>query len=64
MGRKIVLMELKESYWTQGVRNLQAVEKELKDGMGWSVLCEGCGPTIVNDDGECLSRRCIKKHGV
>ncbi len=32
MGRKAVLIELKESYWKQGVRNLQAVEKELKEG--------------------------------
>ena len=32
MGRRFVGKELKESYWTQGVKNLQAVEKELKEG--------------------------------
>ena len=36
---------------------------ELKPGYGWSVLCEGCGPIIVNDDGECIDKGCLKKHG-
>ena len=31
MGRRAVLIELKESYWKQGVRNLQETEKELKE---------------------------------
>lgn len=28
--------------------------KSLKQGEGFSVLCEGCGPTLVGKDGECL----------
>ena len=43
-----------------GVNRTQA---ELDDGMGWPVLCEGCGPTIVNDEGECIGKKCLKKHG-
>lgn len=26
----------------------------LKEGEGWTFLCEGCGPTLVDDDGVCL----------
>lgn len=26
-------------------------------------LCEGCGCTIINRDGECVSAQCLKKHG-
>lgn len=26
------------------------------------VICEGCGPTLVNHDGECIGD-CDKKHG-
>ena len=32
MNRKFIGIELKESYYQQGVRNLQAIEKELKEG--------------------------------
>lgn len=35
----------------------------LKPGMGWTALCEGCGPTLVDDDGACISPHCDKKHG-
>ena len=28
------------------------------------VLCEGCGLTVVNVLGECISERCTKQHGV
>jgi hypothetical protein len=26
----------------------------LKEGWGYSVLCEGCGPTLVDDEGKCM----------
>jgi hypothetical protein len=29
----------------------------------WPVLCEGCGPTLVNEDGECVHAHCDLKHG-
>ena len=35
---------------------------KLEDGYGWQVLCEGCGPTIVNDAGECIATNCLEKH--
>lgn len=28
------------------------------------VLCEGCGPIQVDNDGVCLSVDCSKKHGL
>ena len=29
-----------------------------------SVICEGCGPACVVDrEGKCVSRDCLKKHG-
>lgn len=32
------------------------------DGYGSSALCEGCGPTVVDYEGKCMTV-CIKKHG-
>lgn len=26
-------------------------------------MCEGCGACHVNKDGECVSPKCMKKHG-
>ncbi len=34
----------------------------LEPGMGWCVLCEDCGWTIVDSDGKCIAERC-SKHG-
>lgn len=45
-----------------GSRPLTEIEKE--KGMGWSVLCEGCGATIVDDSGRCISANCLLQHGV
>lgn len=28
------------------------------------VLCEECGPTLVDVDGTCISYNCLEKHGV
>mgnify|MGYP003127626062 CR=1 FL=1 len=30
----------------------------------WPVLCEGCGPTMVNEEGECVYANCDLKHGI
>lgn len=27
------------------------------------VLCEGCGPCIVDSEGKCICIDCLKKHG-
>jgi len=31
-------------------------------GLGWGVICEGCGCIIVDDDGVCIDPTC-KVHG-
>lgn len=36
--------------------------KPLEEGYGYGVICEGCGPTVVNDTGACVAVYC-KKHG-
>lgn len=35
----------------------------LEPGKYWVVLCEDCGPIQVNQEGECVSPDCLKKHG-
>lgn len=27
------------------------------------VLCEGCGQTAINSEGQCISKYCLKQHG-
>ncbi|WP_373081964.1 hypothetical protein [Zhongshania sp.] len=34
---------------------------QLDEGFGWKALCEGCGPTLVDDDGRCVGQ-CFKGH--
>src|SRR5215831_2987543 len=41
--------------------NLQTEEDD-KQGLGSTVLCEGCGFTLVNSKGECLMK-CPENHG-
>lgn len=36
---------------------------ELEKDYGHSVLCEGCGPTLVDNNGYCITRDCLEKHG-
>ena len=36
----------------------------LEPGYGYPALCEGCGPTLVNDAGECISSDCLRRHGL
>ena len=36
---------------------------DLKVGHGWFALCEDCGPTVVDQEGQCISKHCDKKHG-
>lgn len=37
--------------------------RKLEPGFGWTAICEGCGFTIVDDDGACINKYCDKKHG-
>ena len=32
-------------------------------GEGYPALCEGCGATLVNVEGECVNPDCMKEHG-
>lgn len=34
----------------------------LKPGEGWTAICEGCGLTVVNNEGECILDDC-SMHG-
>lgn len=34
------------------------VEAPLPPGYGFAVLCEGCGPTYVDNQGSCISESC------
>jgi len=36
---------------------------KLEEGQGWVCICEGCGPTIVDDNGVCLSLHSEMNHG-
>lgn len=36
--------------------------KPLQPGEGWTALCEGCGGTVVDEDGKCIAEWC-PKHG-
>lgn len=33
---------------------------ELKPGMGWLALCEGCGVIVVDNEGKCSAEDCSK----
>jgi hypothetical protein len=49
-------------------RELAGLDKDPNDDLYPVVLCEGCGPIQVNNDGECISKDCFKVgkpgHGV
>lgn len=36
----------------------------LPEGYGLTALCEDCGPTLVDNQGNCISSFCDKQHGV
>lgn len=38
-------------------------EEEIAKGIGFTVLCEGCGFNLVDNDGKCIDPECLKKHG-
>lgn len=38
-------------------------QADYAEGLGACVICEGCGPVVVDTDGRCCSPDCIKKHG-
>lgn len=37
-------------------------EEQFKQGLGMPVLCESCGPTMVDHEGNCLGHCDDKKH--
>jgi hypothetical protein len=37
-------------------------EDDVMEGFGALVLCEGCGPTIVDHTGRCISPDCLRQH--
>lgn len=37
-------------------------QKDWEDEMACVVLCEGCGPILVDPEGRCISKDCFKKH--
>lgn len=41
----------------------QLTEAQVAQGMLARSICEGCGFTYVNQDGECCDPHCLKKHG-
>jgi len=47
----------------KGITDRKLTEEEINCGMGWPTICEGCGPTLVNDEGECIESNCLKEHG-
>lgn len=36
--------------------------RALEPDEGWAALCEHCGPTLVNNAGECLPGCCLVDH--
>ena len=37
-------------------------DEPLKPGWGYQVLCEGCGPTLVDKEGKCIADYCELHH--
>jgi hypothetical protein len=49
--------------WDENKHKLS--EEELKSGeWGFPFLCEGCGEALVHEDGRCIAKQCLKKHGL
>jgi len=40
-----------------------SAEQDTENGLYAGVLCEGCGPTLVNHIGVCINKDCLKGHG-
>ena len=38
-------------------------EEDTKNGMFAVVLCEGCGPTVVDHTGKCVADDCLGHNG-
>jgi len=47
---------------SKDLANIGTVANLEKD-YGWTALCEGCGMTIVDNQGRCISKHCDKRHG-
>lgn len=52
-------------YFGEDYRDFAGIisESQVKKGYGAVVICEGCGPTIVNQDGECIAQDCEDHKG-
>jgi len=48
--------------WGKDCGDLKGVAP-LDSSRGWPVVCEGCGPILVNSEGECLTN-CVFHHGM
>ena len=46
------------------IGDLKFSRELVEPGFGYPELCEGCGPCLVDEKGNCLDPCCLKKHGV
>ncbi len=48
----------------EDVGDLRGLNKEdtLAEDCGFSVICEGCGYTVVDHAGQCIAPNCLRKH--
>lgn len=44
-----------------GGEDTKVVGAHYDDDTVWAVICEGCGPTYVNNEGECV-HDCLEHH--
>jgi len=55
-----------EEHFGEDGKDLEGIGKRqgkvLQAGYGWPALCEGCGMTLVNEEGPCIDKHCMK-HG-
>jgi hypothetical protein len=47
---------------TRDLAGLSTPEDTVK-GLYAVVLCEGCGPTLVDHEGKCMCEDCLEGHG-
>lgn len=54
-----------EYYGTDTPSNLadMVTKQQFQDGLVAKAECEGCGETYVDNQGNCVSKSCYKKHG-
>lgn len=54
-----------EALFSDDYRDLADITwpSDTKIGEYAAVLCEGCGVTLVDHNGKCVSPHCLKQHG-